>query len=136
MSPFTALFPTLACRKDFNKGLDTPMSDAGKIGAIDAVVNIWTEEALSHRPDWGDEFFTGKMKAKNSLMAGLTLDEMIEKRRWILEDGGYHLDTTHLSSTVRIASVLDEPQMLKKAWELTQYGRRLPCLRPRVITER
>ena len=50
-----------------------------EIKAIDAVVNIWTEEALSHRPDWGDEFFTGKMKAKDSLMAGLTLEQMIER---------------------------------------------------------
>lgn len=54
-----------------------------------------------------------------------TLNEMIEKRRWILEGGGYHLDTTHLSATVRIASVLDDPDQLRKAWELTQYGRRL-----------
>ena len=47
--------------------------------AIDAVVNIWTREALSHRPDWGDEFFVGKMNAENALMAGLSLEEMIEK---------------------------------------------------------
>ena len=47
--------------------------------AIDAVVNIWTREALSHRPDWGDEFFVDKMNAKNALMAGLSLEEMIEK---------------------------------------------------------
>jgi len=47
--------------------------------AIDAVVNIWTREALSHRPDWGDEFFVGKMNAENDLMAGLSLEEMIEK---------------------------------------------------------
>jgi hypothetical protein len=54
-----------------------------------------------------------------------TIYEMIESRRWILQDGGYHLDTTHLASTVRIASVLDEPRLLQKAWELTQYGRKL-----------
>ncbi len=54
-----------------------------------------------------------------------TLSEMIEKRRWILEDGGYHLDTTHLSSTVRIATLLEDPAQVKKAWELTQYGRKL-----------
>jgi hypothetical protein len=54
-----------------------------------------------------------------------SLAEMIEKRRWILEDGGYHLDTTHLSSTIRIATVLDDPGQLRKAWELTQYGKRL-----------
>ena len=47
--------------------------------AIDAVVNIWTREALSHRPEWGDEFFVDKMNAENALMAGLSLEEMIEK---------------------------------------------------------
>ena len=54
-----------------------------------------------------------------------SLADMIEKRRWILTDGGYHLDTTHLSSTVRIATVLEDPDSLRKAWDLTQYGRRL-----------
>ncbi len=45
--------------------------------AIDAVVNIWTEEALSVRPDWGPEFFVGKMKANDGLMGGLSLEQMI-----------------------------------------------------------
>ena len=54
-----------------------------------------------------------------------SLYDMIESRRWILADGGYHLDTTHLASTVKIASVLEEPEQIRKAWELTQYGRRL-----------
>ncbi len=54
--------------------------NAGKpLKAIDAVVNIWTEEALAQRPGWGDEFFVGKMKAKGGLMAGLTLEQMIER---------------------------------------------------------
>ena len=47
--------------------------------AIDAVVNIWTREALSQRPDWGDDFFVGKMNAKDSLMTGLSLDETLER---------------------------------------------------------
>ena len=57
------------------------MTDDQKLNykAIDAVVNIWTREALSHRPDWGDEFFVDKMNAENALMAGLSLEEMIEK---------------------------------------------------------
>ena len=57
------------------------MTDDQKLSykAIDAVVNIWTREALSHRPDWGDEFFVGKMNAENALMAGLSLEEIIEK---------------------------------------------------------
>ena len=49
------------------------------IAAIDAVVNIWTEEALSHRPDWRDKFFVGKVKAQDDLMAGLSLEEMIDR---------------------------------------------------------
>ena len=39
------------------------MSDEYK--AIDRVVNIWTAEALSHRPGWTDEFFVGKVKGKH-----------------------------------------------------------------------
>lgn len=54
-----------------------------------------------------------------------TLAELIESRRWVLEEGGYHLDTTHIAATVRIAAVLDNPGDNQKAWELTQYGRRL-----------
>ncbi|MFG0262922.1 MAG: hypothetical protein ACF788_11075 [Novipirellula sp. JB048] len=54
-----------------------------------------------------------------------TLYDLIEKRAWIFEQGSYHLDTTHLASTVRIAAILTAPEQLRKAWELTQYGRRL-----------
>lgn len=54
-----------------------------------------------------------------------SLGEMIQSRKWVLSEGGYHLDTTHIAATVRIASVLDAPSQLRKAWELTQYGRRL-----------
>jgi len=44
--------------------------------AIDAVVNIWTPEALSHRPDWTDEFFVGKVKGKHD-SRGISLEAMI-----------------------------------------------------------
>lgn len=55
------------------------MSKKNRIKAIDAVVNIWTAEALSHRPDWRDKFFVDKVKAKDNLMAGLSLTQMIER---------------------------------------------------------
>ena len=54
-----------------------------------------------------------------------TLGEMVLSRKWLLGEGGYHLDTTHLASVVRVASILDDPDAWKKAHELTQYGRRL-----------
>ncbi|MCM2310649.1 MAG: hypothetical protein NDI84_04520, partial [Steroidobacteraceae bacterium] len=54
-------------------GLDTV-----DVRAIDAVVNIWTTEALSHRPDWKDGFFQGKVKAK-APMSALTLEQTLER---------------------------------------------------------
>ncbi len=43
----------------------------------------------------------------------------------LLRDGAYHLDTSHLASTVRFARVLDDPQSLRLALDLTAYGRQL-----------
>jgi hypothetical protein len=43
----------------------------------------------------------------------------------LLRDGTYHLDTTHLASTVRFARVLDEPSALRLAADLAEYGRQL-----------
>ncbi|PHQ36721.1 hypothetical protein [Rhodopirellula bahusiensis] len=58
--------------------------------------------------------------------ANLNLGELIAKHKWILGGGGYHLDTTHLSSTVRFATVIDDREMIDQALQLCQYGRRLP----------
>ncbi len=55
------------------------MADNHDYGVIDAVVNIWSEEALSHRPDWGPDFFVGKMNAASGLMGGMSLEAMIEE---------------------------------------------------------
>ena len=55
----------------------------------------------------------------------LSLGDLIAKYKWILSGGGYHLDTTHLASTVRFATVLEDRESIVKALELCQYGRRL-----------
>lgn len=60
------------------------MTDSVDYKAIDAVVNIWNEEALSHRPDWGDDFFVGKMNADGGLMQAMEIDELAET----LDDAG------------------------------------------------
>ena len=44
------------------------------VPAIDLVCGIWTEEALSVRPGWQDQFFAGKMKSKTD-MKGVSLDD-------------------------------------------------------------
>jgi len=45
--------------------------------AIDAVVNIWTSEALACRPNWTDDFFVGKVKGKHD-SSGISLEKMID----------------------------------------------------------
>ena len=52
------------------------MSD--DIRAIDAVVNIWTPEALAGRPD-RRAFYTAKMNVDPVLFEGLSLGEMIDR---------------------------------------------------------
>lgn len=46
--------------------------------AIDAVVNIWTPEALTHRPDWRDDFFVGKMGVERQISDGVPVEKMLE----------------------------------------------------------
>lgn len=58
-------------------------------------------------------------------LENLTLGEMVTQRKWLLKDGVYHLDTTHLSAVVRHAAILDNEQAWLKARELVEYGRRL-----------
>jgi hypothetical protein len=43
----------------------------------------------------------------------------------LLRDGTYHLDTTHLASTVRFARVLDDHRCIRLAADLAEYGRQL-----------
>lgn len=54
-----------------------------------------------------------------------TLRELVADRDWLFQENSYHLDTTHLASTVRISRVLTAPEDLRLALDLTEYGRRL-----------
>lgn len=48
------------------------------IQAIDAVVNIWTKEALAGRPD-RRAFFVGKMNVDDETFAGISLEETLRR---------------------------------------------------------
>jgi len=54
-----------------------------------------------------------------------TLRELVHDRDWLFQDNSYHLDTTHLAATVRIARALTDQDDLRLALDLTEYGRRL-----------
>lgn len=57
--------------------------------------------------------------------AGGRLVDWLELQPGLLRDGTYHLDTTHLASTVRFARVLDRHATLRLALDLAEYGRQL-----------
>jgi hypothetical protein len=54
-----------------------------------------------------------------------TLRDLVANREWLFGEYSYHLDTTHLASTVRIARTAENPDVLRLALDLTEYGRRL-----------
>src|SRR5262249_13642531 len=54
-----------------------------------------------------------------------TLAELVAERDWLFADNNYHIDTTHLASTVRFARLLEDAEQLELAYDLTEYGRRL-----------
>ena len=54
-----------------------------------------------------------------------SLAQLLQNRDWITADGNYHIDTSHLASTVRIARLLENREDLEVAFDLTEYGRRL-----------
>jgi len=58
-------------------GSSVHMSNINEYKVIDAVVNIWTPEALSHRPNWTDTFFVGKVKGSHD-SRGISLETMLE----------------------------------------------------------
>lgn len=64
-------------------------------------------------------------RRESAAPAESTLEELIQDRRGLFEGGAYHLDTTHLAATVRIARVLEDEAQHRRALEIVQYGRRL-----------
>ena len=49
------------------------------IKAIDAVVNIWTDEAMAHRPKTSQDFFVGKIGVEQGTYTGISHEEMLKR---------------------------------------------------------
>ena len=54
-----------------------------------------------------------------------SLVELFSGREWLFEHEAAHVDASHLSAAVRFARVLDDQQVVRLAWELAEYGKRL-----------
>jgi hypothetical protein len=57
-----------------------------------------------------------------------TIDALVADRDWLFAENEYHIDTSHLAAVVRFALVIDDPEVLRLAIDLTEYGRRLSSL--------
>jgi len=55
----------------------------------------------------------------------VSLGELVRERPWLFENDNYHVDTSHLSAVVRFARLSTKQEVLHKALDLTEYGRRL-----------
>lgn len=56
---------------------------------------------------------------------GDSLEQLVDGREWLFGEHSYHIDTTHLASTVRFARCLADAESLHMALDLTHYGRHL-----------
>lgn len=56
---------------------------------------------------------------------GHSLAELVAQNEWIFQNDNYHIDTSHLASTVRFARLIEKPDIVRLALDLTEYGRRL-----------
>ena len=54
-----------------------------------------------------------------------TLAALVADRDWLFGEYSYHLDTSHLASTIRLARRVDDPDILRLALDLTAYGTKL-----------
>ena len=55
----------------------------------------------------------------------LSLSALIAGRDWLFGEYSYHVDASHLSSTMQAARCLDDPSALRLALEMSEYGSRL-----------
>jgi hypothetical protein len=65
-------------------------------------------------------------RLKGEAPTSLNVLELIDQHPELLADGSYHLDVSHLASTMRYARLLTEPSLVTKALEMAEYGSRLP----------
>lgn len=54
-----------------------------------------------------------------------TILDLVADRDWLFANDNYHIDTSHLNAVVRFAIVLEDEAAIRKAIDLTEYGRRL-----------
>ena len=106
--------------------LDSVVSMRGRTdqqAAVGALVEHVHAELLSSLK--ADILRREKLDETSEVQLAKSIEPLLATRPSLLRDGTYHLDTTHLASTVRFARILDNEEQLRMAVDLAQYGRQL-----------
>lgn len=77
-----------------------------------------------HRELWGN-LIRDIERREGQAPQEQSVEAILQTRPDLLRDGSYHLDTSHISATVRFARVLDDPELIRLALDLAIYGRKL-----------
>jgi hypothetical protein len=64
-------------------------------------------------------------KLGETMPAGVAVREIMTKHPALFVEGAFHVDASHLATTVRFARLLTEPALLEEAIALAEYGSRL-----------
>ena len=64
-------------------------------------------------------------RREGTMPTSTSIAELIQERPQLFEGGAYHLDTTHLSATIRICRVLEQAEQIERINHLIAYGRKL-----------
>ena len=57
-----------------------------------------------------------------------SINELINGRDWLFENNGYYVDSSHVASVVQLSLALEDPETLRLALDLADYGKRLSPL--------
>jgi hypothetical protein len=91
--------------------------------AVEALVAHVHQELLTNLR--GDIARRENWKSDHPEQGESSIEKLLLSRPALLRDGSYHLDTTHIASTVRFARILDNKESLRKALDLAHYGKLL-----------
>jgi hypothetical protein len=91
---------------------------AGRIESLHLLVRTLYRE-LAHSLKRTIEGVEGQAPATESV------SELMHGRDWLFEGNTYYVDTSHLASIVQFSPELEDPEMLARVLELTEYGKRL-----------
>ncbi len=118
------------------KGFELILENYGPCSAITAYEHLPQEEAprvhaadllVRHLHKQLTESLRAEIERRGQPLPpeGTPIPKLIEGRDWLFADEAYHIDTSHLAAVVRMAILLQDRETIRKAVELTDYGRNL-----------